>query len=514
LAGILKELKGKPFDIGITAREFRNVKVLLEFFSKGYKELELKVKKIKRGKYKYERTYLTYFKPVEVLKRKRLDFLVVDEAAGIYITVLKKYLEKLDKIVFSSTIHGYEGAGRTFSVRFMKILEEKYKDKLIKIEMKEPIRYSNNDPIEKFIYDVLLLDAEPPELNTVDFIDIARKRAYVEKLNLKEVFLNENKEKTLREFVGIYVLAHYRNKPNDLLLLADAPHHEGYALFLSSNKKVVVAIQLANEGNLSRNYVERMLEGESPKGNIIPDVICKHYREKEFPLLKGGRIVRIATHPILQGKGLGSIALNELSKILKEKKYDWIGSGFGVTYDLLKFWLKNGFIPIHISPTKNPTTGEYSVIVLKPLSERCKKIVDFIRMKFKVKFLELLPYLYRDLEESIVRLMLESLGQEIKENIVIDKVDFERLKAFINKQLIIDPNLDILSNVAKQYFLLKRDVREKLKISKEEEEIVIARVLQGKRVKEIREIYGYGKERINTIIRNFYKKVLRVIEKY
>ena len=61
----------------------------------------------------------------------------------------------------SSTINGYEGTGRSLSLKLLNKLREQNKfntgetninisgDRILKeIELIEPIRYSNNDPIE------------------------------------------------------------------------------------------------------------------------------------------------------------------------------------------------------------------------------------------------------------------------------------------------------------------------------------------------------------------------------
>lgn len=151
--------------------------------------------------------------------------------------------------------------------------------------------------------------------------------------------------------------------------------------------KIISAIQIAYEGGIDLDTLKRMLKSYKPKGNVIPDVVTKHYRDLEFGQLKGVRIVRIATHPDFQGKGFGSIALKEMSQDLKNKGFHWIGTGFGATVKLLNFWLKNGFIPVHISPEKNPATGEYSVVVIKPLSKKTEEIIKRVNFEFKWKFL-------------------------------------------------------------------------------------------------------------------------------
>ena len=44
----------------------------------------------------------------------------------------------------------------------------------------------------------------------------------------------------------------------------------------------------------------------------------------------------------------------------KAEQLDWIGSSFGLTEQLGKFWMKNGYKPMHVSQVRNETTGEHT----------------------------------------------------------------------------------------------------------------------------------------------------------
>jgi len=317
-----------------------------------------------------EKFSIEYWEPITIPKLKG-DIVVVDEAAGIHVPLLYKILESHNRLVFSSTIHGYEGAGRGFSVRFLKKLKNMEGIELYEYEMTEPIRYNYNDPVEEWQFKALLLDAEPAELDEKDLEDIEMKRLIYVKYDPKQLFENE---KELRELFGIYVLAHYRNEPDDLGMLADAPHHFIRAVKTASGK-IVCAIQIAQEGPIDTREVDELLRGGKIPGNIIPDRFLKHTRLVDFAHTIGWRIVRIATHPAVQGKGIGSWALEKVFEEVKERGLDWLGSGFGVTGELLKFWVKNGFSVIHMSPDRNPVSGEYTVLVIKPVKEEVRKLV-------------------------------------------------------------------------------------------------------------------------------------------
>jgi len=235
LAGIIYlveqgKLDYKRFSIGVTAPSFSNVETLFEFLKKGLNALGIKYQEKAKGKIIKTKKVTVEFRLPPQLVERRYDLVAVDEAAGVYIKILYRILEKYSRMVFSTTIHGYEGAGRSFSVRFLKKLKSNPNLDIIEFKMHEPIRYAKNDPVEKFIYDALLLDAEPAKLANPNKENITLVHPDKEELFLK-------KEDKLREFVGIYILAHYKNRPNDVAMLADAPHHDLYYLEVEDFEK-------------------------------------------------------------------------------------------------------------------------------------------------------------------------------------------------------------------------------------------------------------------------------------
>jgi tRNA(Met) cytidine acetyltransferase len=81
-----------------------------------------------------------------VLPKLDLDIAIVDEAAGLPVNILWKIWEAFDRSIFATTIHGYEGAGRGFTVRFLKRIRGDEKSSTYIVEMSEPIRYAAGGP--------------------------------------------------------------------------------------------------------------------------------------------------------------------------------------------------------------------------------------------------------------------------------------------------------------------------------------------------------------------------------
>jgi len=502
----------KKFRAVITAPELENVQSLFRFAKKSLEKLGYKVKVVEeKGLIKelYARGIgLRYYPPVEGYKKKA-DVYVLDEAAGIHVPVLHKYLSK-PKVIYSSTIHGYEGAGRGFSVKFLKKARDKRSFR--EIHLSTPIRYASGDPVEKWLFDVLLLDAEPTKLDEEDYKLIERKDVVFEEPDLDEWFEGKGEDE-LRSFVGIYVLAHYRNKPSDVALLADAPHHEARVLRLS-NGKIVTAVQIAKEGGIPKKVINKMAQGYKPRGNIIPDMMVKHHYAKEFARLKGYRVVRIATHPDAMDMGLGSKALESLIHEAQKKGYDWVGSSFGASEELIRFWVRNGFAPVHLSPARNPVSGEYTAIVIKPISERAKRIVKKANGEFRIRLLEWLGDTHRDLEPEIARWLFESPFEEgVDYQIFLTDVQKKRLDAFTGKILTYDTVLDAVKPIVKLYFL---DGWMKPYLDERQIHLLIHRVLQAHTWEESAEYIGrsltFTMIEVRDIMRGLWYYYKRVIE--
>jgi len=227
--------------------------------------------------------------------------------------------------------------------------------------------------------------------------------------------------KFLKKIMSLFVSSHYKNSPNDLQLLSDAPGHALFVLIgpLDRQKSkipdILCAIQVCYEGNVSKETLNNsMSRGLRPSGDLIPWTVSEQFQDNNFGMLNGVRIVRIATHPNSQKKGYGTKALELLQKYYdglmidldniqtdevdelyqkEEKKEEisgdgimvekikqrkglspilqklterkplpvqYLGTSFGVTPELYNFWTKSGYIPLYIRQTANDLTGEHT----------------------------------------------------------------------------------------------------------------------------------------------------------
>jgi tRNA(Met) cytidine acetyltransferase len=294
------------------------------------------------------------------------DCVVVDEAAALPVGRLERFLAA-DAVAFVTTVHGYEGAGRGFAVRFRERLAGSAHT-VTERRLVEPIRYAPDDPVEVWAFRALCLDARPA---VEPLVEDARPGSVTYRRLSSADLLDD--ERLLREVFGLLVVAHYRTEPNDLARLLDAPNVTVRALLHDGH--VVSAVLLAREGGLPADLRSRMYEGERVRGNMLPDVLTSQLRDEAAGDPVGYRVMRIATHHAARSRGLGSTLLGEVRAELGGRA-DWLGVGYGATPDLLAFWRENGFGTVHLSTSRNETSGEHSAVMLDGLSPAGETLHD------------------------------------------------------------------------------------------------------------------------------------------
>ncbi|XP_027846110.1 RNA cytidine acetyltransferase isoform X1 [Aphis gossypii] len=414
------------------------------------------------------RQTIQYIVPTESNKLSQAELVVIDEAAAIPLPLVKAMLGPY-LVFLASTINGYEGTGRSLSLKLLQQLRSQatpignnVNDKagqnaitgrfLKEVTLEESIRYKPGDDVEKWLTNLLCLDATniAPLLSGCPPPD----RCELYYINRDTLFCyHKASEAFLQRIVSLYVASHYKNSPNDLQMMSDAPAHHLFCLLgpvdvnTKSLPEVLCVIQLCLEGEVSQTSASDALKrGKRAAGDLIPWTISGCFQDEQFPSLAGARIVRIATHPDYQSMGYGARALSLLKmyyeflipsidegKLPKEnidsiqeeevdlleerieprnnlpplllklserppERLDYIGVSFGLTGPLLKFWKKAGFIPLYIRQTNNELTGEHSCIMISTLNTSDSKNQDWLSQfwtDFRKRFISLLGYQFR-----------------------------------------------------------------------------------------------------------------------
>jgi len=321
------------------------------------------------------------------------DVVVVDEAAALPVRLLERFLDESRSVAFCTTVHGYEGAGRGFAIRFReRLLDGPLAVRDVRLD--EPIRYARDDPVEAWASRALLLDARPAVDEAVagSAVGDATYRA----LGADELLADEA---LLGEAFGLLVAAHYRTEPNDLARLLDAPNLSTRALVAEG--RVVAVAMLAREGGLDAETRRAMYEGERVRGNMVPDVLTSQLRDEAAADPQGIRTVRIATHHAVRDAGFGSRLLEAVHAEFGDA-VDYFSVGYGATPRLLRFWRRAGYRTVHLSTSRNDASGEHSAIMLRPTNEAGRDLLDRHAVAFRDRERDGLSDAHRDVDPDVV----------------------------------------------------------------------------------------------------------------
>jgi tRNA(Met) cytidine acetyltransferase len=327
----------------------------------------------------------------------------VDEAAALPVRTLETLLSVAPSSCFTTTVRGYEGAGRGFDVRFRDRLDEERS--VTAMTLSEPIRYAESDPIEAWLFHALLLGATPPPAELIS--ESTPAEAAYERFDRDELAADETR---LREAFGLLVAAHYRTEPNDLARLLDAPNVAIRALTVDDH--VVSVALLGREGGLEESIRRTAYEGDRIEGNLVPDLLTSQLRDPDAGVPVGLRIMRIATHHAVRSTGFGSALLDAIETEFdpngdsadgRFEAVDYLATSYGATPELLRFWRTNGYRMAHLSSTRNDTSGEHSAVMLFPLSPVGQDVFDRHTEWFRRRLPDVLAEPLGSVEPDIVR---------------------------------------------------------------------------------------------------------------
>ncbi len=363
------------------------------------------------------------FMPADELVRQApaADLLLVDEAAAIALPLLEKLLRRYARIAFASTVHGYEGTGRGFVLRFSQLLDatcHSWK----RFALETPVRWAADDPLEALIFRLLALDAEPAEADA--FAPGAPASGFsFRRLRRTQLALDEPR---LRQLFGLLVQAHYRTRPLDLRHLLDGPNLSVYVL--ETDAAIAATALVADEGRFDADTARDIWTGvRRPHGHLLPETLAAHQGLQQAPRLRGGRVMRLAVHPALQRRGLGRRLVTSVCRQLQAEGYDYAGTSFGASPPLLDFWHSLGWTAVRLSIRKSAASGSHSALYLQPFTAAGRDLADAARARFQAQFPHQLSDCLRDLDSAIALRML--LGDAARAP-HLDAADWQDLQAF------------------------------------------------------------------------------------
>ncbi|GHE22144.1 tRNA(Met) cytidine acetyltransferase TmcA [Halomonas urumqiensis] len=322
------------------------------------------------------------------------SWLLVDEAAALPAAMLAEWLAAFPRIAFVTTVHGYEGSGRGFALRFRVKLERHTPDWQA-LHLDQPIRWSADDPLEPLVNRMLMLDAEPVmPANAGEYVHLRHERGRL-----------AHDEPLLRASFGLLVQAHYRTTPGDLRHLLDAP---GVGVVTLNRHELPVAVLITNdEGGFDAGMAERVARGERrPRGHLMAQSLAAHAGSRDALQGHLRRVQRIAVHPDARRCGLGRQLIEREREHARDEGLDLLGASFGADPALMAFWRAQGFRALRLGLTRETATGEHALMVAVPLNESGQRLVEALTENFQRALPGLLAFELCELAPEVVVALL------------------------------------------------------------------------------------------------------------
>ncbi|KAE9525321.1 tRNA(Met) cytidine acetyltransferase TmcA [Testudinibacter aquarius] len=315
------------------------------------------------------------------------SWLIIDEAAMIPLDMLATLCRHFAHILLTTTIDGYEGTGRGFELKLKQLTDRTCQ----LLHLQQPLRYAENDPLETWIDDLLLLNNRmPASSNETNNLTLAQ-------ISPTELVADPQQ---IRCFYHLLALAHYRTSPLDLRRLLDA---QGQRFWLLRRQAEIGGgiWALAEGGIADADLIEKIWRGERrPAGNLVAQALCFQADLPQACALRSLRISRIALLPQLQRKGFGQQLVRQLLEDCRAE-LDFVSVSFGYSDGLARFWQKCGFQLIHLSSGKEASSGCYSAMMIYPLSSDGKQFCQQACRQFLRNFPLTKHPLYSTLQQKI-----------------------------------------------------------------------------------------------------------------
>ncbi len=419
---------------------------------------------------------------------QQADIVLIDEAASIPASILTQMLQRYSRIVFATTLHGYEGTGSGFAIRLQPVLDDKTPN-WYHLNMTTPIRWQLGDMLEKFSFHALLLDAEPVDQALIS--DASLDKCVFIKCDRHQLTHDEDRLKTL---FGLMRLAHYRTRPSDLKMMLDCQDVAVYAL--TYRHHIVASAWLVNEGDLDDALSTAIHAGKRRlKGHVLPQSLLAHTGITTAGTMRYQRIIRIAVHPAIRRRKMGSRLLNYLYK-QAEKDHDIIGASFSAEKTLLQFWLQSGFSIARLGIHKDTITGDHAIMMLKNTSKQGADMLVQINQRFQEKWSYYMPTYFKYVNPDIIIAISQTLPVQKLTLSLWDKHDIDAFANSLRGFVFSQPALTLLiSDMIRQ--------NDFLRLTHRQQHLAVMALLQLCCWQYIKKQLGYsGKKEIITALRD------------
>ncbi len=405
---------------------------------------------------------------------------VVDEAAAVGAARLRRYSRRAWRVLAATTTHGYEGAGRLLALE----AEEVMPRPLVRVVLEDPVRYPPGDPLEEWVEETFVLRPGAPR---------AASAGAAAALRVFDPASGAGSTGLVRSLAALLMEAHYRAEPDYLLVLLESTTHE---VLYAEAEGVPVAVAdvgyeepgLPEPGRLSLRLLGELL-GEEPG-------LC------------AARVVRIAVHPDLRRRGLGSRLLRFVEERAAGRGCGLVTAVYGRP-GVTGFWLRNGYTVFYVSPRYNRVTGEKNFAVAKPLDPGAEEALARAVGEAAARLVLAAHVVYRDVAAERLAEALASMARYARGALPSPPGRAALERALRVLETRGREKLESVTHIvyAAAAYLLPGAAAE---LPREELVAVTAYVLQGKPLNEVADALGKPAEEAAGVVLEAAKRLLRL----
>ena len=141
------------------------------------------------------------------------------------------------------------------------------------------------------------------------------------------------------------------------------------------------------------------------------------------------RIIRIATHPAVQQRGLASLLLKKIAENARE--LDLLGTSFAMDEAVLRFWLANKYHPVRIGQHRDQVTGSVSLMMLAAVSQQGQRLLATAQQQIRWQWPQLLSRQLDFLAPELVSVLAQHFDHGTP---VSGRIQWQQLKSFAYAQ--------------------------------------------------------------------------------
>ncbi|NMT63494.1 GNAT family N-acetyltransferase [Marinobacter orientalis] len=158
------------------------------------------------------------------------------------------------------------------------------------------------------------------------------------------------------------------------------------------------------------------------------------------------RVVRVAVHDQCRRQGVGKQLLERAQEKASDMALDAIGTSYGAAEELLPFWQSSGFATVRLGISREASSGEYAVQMMKGLSDPGTAAQQRLSARFAEQWPVMLPVVWPTLSPELVL----AISADLPSAEPLTEQELTELKAFAYGHRGFELTLPALKRMALQ----------------------------------------------------------------